>query len=91
MIAGQPFRACGDFRESQTSVPRAVGTVGGALHLLRMRGRYASFLPAEFIARWFATVNPPREPRADLEHGADAMGAPVGRLIDRNRHLDALK
>ena len=46
------------FASPQASVPRAVGTGGGAHHLVHMGGRYASFLPAEFIARLFATVNP---------------------------------
>jgi hypothetical protein len=46
------------FVSPQASVPRAVGTGGGAHHLVRMCGRYASFLPAEFITRLFAAVNP---------------------------------
>ena len=78
------------FASPQTSVPRAVGTGGGAHHLVRMCGRYASFLPAEFIARWFAAVNPLPN-LAPTWNMAPTMDAPVVRLIDGNRHLDALK
>ena len=57
-----------------------------------MCGRYASFLPAEFIARLFATVNPlPNlEPTWNM---APTMDAPVVRLRRESgeRHLDALK
>ena len=61
-----------------------------AHHLVRMCGRYASFLPAEFIARLFATVNPLPN-LAPTWNMAPTMDAPVVRLIDGNRHLDALK
>ena len=54
-----------------------------------MCGRYASFLPAEFIARLFATVNPLPN-LAPTWNMAPTMDAPVVRLIDGNRHLDAL-
>ena len=54
-----------------------------------MCGRYASFLPAEFIARLFATVNPLPN-LAPTWNMAPTMEAPVVRLIDGNRHLDAL-
>lgn len=57
-----------------------------------MCGRYASFLPAEFIARLFATVNPlPNlEPTWNM---APTMDAPVVRLRRESgeRHLDLLK
>jgi putative SOS response-associated peptidase YedK len=56
-----------------------------------MCGRYASFLPAEFIARLFATVNPlPNiEPTWNM---APTKDAPVVRLHPSGeRHLDALK
>ena len=55
-----------------------------------MCGRYASFLPAEFIARLFATVNPLPN-LAPTWNMAPTMDAPVVRLIDGERHLDALK
>jgi putative SOS response-associated peptidase YedK len=55
-----------------------------------MCGRYASFLPAEFIARLFATVNPLPN-LAPTWNMAPTMDAPVVRLIDGARHLDALK
>jgi putative SOS response-associated peptidase YedK len=55
-----------------------------------MCGRYASFFPAEFIARRFATANP--LPNLDPTWNmAPTMEAPVVRLIDGDRHLDALK
>ena len=57
-----------------------------------MCGRYASFLPAEFIARLFATVNPlPNlEPTWNM---APTMDAPVVGLHRESgeRHLDVLK
>jgi putative SOS response-associated peptidase YedK len=57
-----------------------------------MCGRYASFLPPEFLARLFGTVNPPPnlQPTWNL---APTDDAPVVRL-DREtgaRHLDILK
>jgi putative SOS response-associated peptidase YedK len=57
-----------------------------------MCGRYASFLPPEFLARLFGTVNPPPnlQPTWNL---APTDDAPVVRL-DREtgaRHLDVLK
>jgi putative SOS response-associated peptidase YedK len=55
-----------------------------------MCGRYASFLPAEFIARLFATVNPLAN-LAPTWNMAPTMDAPVVRLVDGERHLDALK
>jgi putative SOS response-associated peptidase YedK len=55
-----------------------------------MCGRYASFLPAEFIARLFATVNPLPN-LAPTWNMAPTMDAPVVRPIDRERHLDALR
>jgi putative SOS response-associated peptidase YedK len=48
------------------------------------------FLPAEFIARLFATVNPLPN-LAPTWNMAPTMDAPVVRLIDGDRHLDALK
>ena len=36
-----------------------------------MCGRYASFLPAEAVARLFHTVNPLPNFPANVEHGAD--------------------
>jgi putative SOS response-associated peptidase YedK len=56
-----------------------------------MCGRYASFLPAEALARLFATVNPlPNlEPTWNM---APTRDAPVIRLSEEGeRHLDALK
>ena len=56
-----------------------------------MCGRYASFLPAEALARLFGTVNPlPNlEPTWNM---APTRDAPVVRLSrDGERHLDALK
>ena len=56
-----------------------------------MCGRYASFLPAEALARIFGTVNPlPNlEPTWNM---APTRDAPVVRLSkDGQRHLDALK
>jgi putative SOS response-associated peptidase YedK len=55
-----------------------------------MCGRYASFLPAEFIARLFATVNPLPN-LAPTWNMAPTMDAPVVRIINGARHLDALK
>jgi putative SOS response-associated peptidase YedK len=56
-----------------------------------MCGRYASFLPAEALARIFGTVNP----LPNLEQTwnlAPTRDAPVVRLSqDGERHLDALK
>jgi putative SOS response-associated peptidase YedK len=60
-------------------------------HIGTMCGRYASFLPTEFIARLFATVNPlPNiEPTWNM---APTKDAPVVRLHPSGeRHLDALK
>ena len=54
-----------------------------------MCGRYASFLPAEFIARLFATINPLPN-LAPTWNMAPTMDAPIVRLIYGNRHLDAL-
>ena len=54
-----------------------------------MGGRYASFLPAEFIARLFATVNPLPN-LAPTWNMAATMDTPVVRIIDGERHLDAL-
>ena len=57
-----------------------------------MCGRYASFLPAEFLARLFATVNPPPNLNPTWNM-APTMDAPTVRL-DREtgeRHLDVLK
>jgi putative SOS response-associated peptidase YedK len=56
-----------------------------------MCGRYASFLPAEALARTFGTVNPlPNlEPTWNM---APTLNAPVVRLSkDGERHLDTLK
>ena len=56
-----------------------------------MCGRYASFLPAEALARLFGTMNPlPNlEPTWNM---APTRDAPVVRLFrDGERHLDALK
>jgi putative SOS response-associated peptidase YedK len=56
-----------------------------------MCGRYASFLPAEALARIFGTVNP----LPNLEQTwnmAPTRDAPVVRLSrDGQRHLDALR
>jgi putative SOS response-associated peptidase YedK len=60
-------------------------------HIAIMCGRYASFLPAEALARLFSTVNPlPNvEPTWNM---APTKDAPVVRLHpDGERHLDALK
>jgi putative SOS response-associated peptidase YedK len=60
-------------------------------HIGTMCGRYASFLPAEFIARLFATVNPLPNlmPTWNM---APTKDAPVVRLHPcGERHLDALK
>ena len=57
-----------------------------------MCGRYASFLPAEAIARIFGTVNPlPNLP--PTWNMAPTMDAPVVRLYPKTeeRHLDVLK
>ena len=57
-----------------------------------MCGRYASFLPAEYLARLFATVNPPPNLNPTWNM-APTMDAPIVRL-DREtgeRHLDVLK
>ena len=67
-----------------------VGTRALPPHIFPMCGRYASFLPAEFIGRLFATVNPLPN-LAPTWNMAPTMGAPVVRLIDGDRHLDALK
>jgi putative SOS response-associated peptidase YedK len=56
-----------------------------------MCGRYASFLPAEFIARLFATANPLPNLAATWNM-APTMAAPVVRLNSNGeRHLDTLK
>ena len=57
-----------------------------------MCGRYASFLPAEAIARIFGTVNPLPN-LAPTWNMAPTMDAPVVRLRRKNdgRHLDVLK
>ena len=67
-----------------------VGTRALPPHIFPMCGRYASFLPAEFIGRLFATVNPLPN-LAPTWNMAPTMDAPVVRLIDGDRHLDALK
>jgi SOS response associated peptidase (SRAP) len=56
----------------------------GLHHISVMCGRYGSFLPAEAIAKLFGTVNP-------LPNLAPTMDAPVVRLVEGARHLDALK
>ena len=57
-----------------------------------MCGRYASFLPAEAIARIFGTVNPLPN-LAPTWNMAPTMDAPVVRLHPKKdeRHLDVLK
>ena len=70
--------------------PRMAGIPAHSYHISSMCGRYASFLPAEFIARLFATVNPLPN-LAPTWNMAPTMDAPVVRLIDGERHLDALK
>ena len=57
-----------------------------------MCGRYASFLPAEFVARLFATVNPLPN-LAPTWNMAPTMDAPVVRVHRESgeRHLDVLK
>ena len=64
-----------------------MASVTGRHHRFRMCGRYASFLPAEFIARLFATVNPLPN-LAPTWNVAPTIDAPVVRLIHGNRHLD---
>jgi putative SOS response-associated peptidase YedK len=60
-------------------------------HFTAMCGRYASFLPAEFIARLFATLNPLPN-LAPTWNMAPTMDAPVVRLHSNGeRHLDVLK
>jgi hypothetical protein len=57
-----------------------------------MYGRYASFLPADYLARLLATVNPPPNLKPTWNM-APTMDAPVVRL-DRDtngRHLDVMK
>jgi putative SOS response-associated peptidase YedK len=62
-----------------------------APYLTTMCGRYASFLPAEFIARLFATANPLPN-LAPTWNMAPTMEAPVVRLNSNGeRHLDTLK
>jgi putative SOS response-associated peptidase YedK len=64
----------------------------GIAHSFGMCGRYASFLPAEFLARLFATVNPPPNLKPTWNM-APTMEAPVIRLVRESgeRHLDVLK
>ena len=65
--------------------------IESAPHLTTMCGRYASFLPAEFIARLFATVNPLPN-LAPTWNMAPTMDAPVVHLNSNGeRHLDVLK
>ena len=59
-------------------------------HIFSMCGRYASFLPAEFIARLFATVNP-LPSFAATWNMAPTIDAPVVRISGGERHLDTLK
>ena len=66
-------------------------SIESAPHLTTMCGRYASFLPAEFIARLFATVNPLPN-LAPTWNMAPTMDAPVVHLNSNGeRHLDVLK
>ena len=67
------------------------GHIGRSSQILAMCGRYASFLPAEALARTFGTVNPlPNFERT--WNMAPTRDAPVVRLArDSQRHLDALK
>ena len=59
--------------------------------VITMCGRYASFLPAEAIAKIFGTVNPLPN-LAPTWNMAPTMDAPVVRLArDGERHLDVLK
>jgi hypothetical protein len=77
--------------ESAADVGAApLGFVLSAHHIFPMCGRYASFLPAEFIVRLFATVDPLPN-LAPTWNMAPTMDAPVVRLVDGARHLDALK
>src|SRR5215471_5979235 len=64
----------------------------GAATISPMCGRYASFLPAEAIARIFGTVNPLPN-LAPTWNMAPSMDAPVVRLHPKTdgRHLDVLK
>src|SRR3984885_3127125 len=73
-----------DTKQEQVGICRGLTTSRG------MCGRYASFLPAEFIARLFATVNPLPN-LAPTWNMAPTMDAPVVRLVDGKRHLDPLK
>jgi hypothetical protein len=54
-------------------------SIQSAPHLTDMCGRYASFLPTEFIARLFAAVNPLPNP-APTWNMAPTMDAEVVRL-----------
>jgi putative SOS response-associated peptidase YedK len=69
----------------------ALEHVGLSSQILAMCGRYASFLPAEALARTFGTVNPlPNFERT--WNMAPTRDAPVIRLArDGQRYLDALK
>ena len=60
-------------------------------HVLAMCGRYASFLPAEAIAKIFGTINPLPN-LAPTWNMAPTMDAPIVRLArDNQRCLDVLK
>ena len=92
---GELVRAC-PTREGLISVrcvceATALEHVGRSSQMLAMCGRYASFLPAEALARTFGTVNPlPNFERT--WNMAPTRDGPVIRLArDGQRHLDALK
>ena len=60
-------------------------------HILLMCGRYASYLPADTIARLFGTVNPLPNLRLTWNL-APSQDAPVIKLAaNSERHLDVLK
>src|ERR1700760_1022134 len=67
------------------------GIAENGSHISAMCGRYASFLPAEALARLFGTVNP--LPNLEMTWNmAPTRDAPVVRLArNRQRHLDARK
>src|ERR1700683_905677 len=55
-----------------------------------MCGRYASFLPPEFLARLFEARNPPPNFKPTWNM-APTLEAPVVRVVGGKRHLDALR
>ena len=83
-------------RKSRTSLPPPAAIlldiVLDPAHISDMCGRYASFLPSDFLAQLFQARNPP--PNFELTWNmAPSRDAPVVRLHapTGERHLDALK